>query len=163
MLGLFAAAGGQSLQLQTGCAHTRSRPSPTHWLTPSSPLQVFFAIHAAVLTLITLVQCCVHDRGGQVPSRLSLIATGVLVALAAAYGGSVLVVGECVTDCRKGTWLRCVGSCRVVGLGSGWVGMCVLGWMEWALSSLVAWVVRGGGVVMAQRSGRARGGASAAG
>ncbi len=27
---------------------------------------VFFAIHAAVLTAITLVQCCIHDRGGQV-------------------------------------------------------------------------------------------------
>lgn len=108
-------------QLQTGCPHTLSRPSPTNSLTPSSPLQVFFAIHAAVLTLITLIQCCVHDRGGQVPSRLSLIATGVLVALAAAYGGSVLVVGECVTDCRKGTWLRCVGSCRVEGPGvDGW-------------------------------------------
>lgn len=30
---------------------------------------VFFAIHAAVLTMITLIQCCIHDRGGQVRER----------------------------------------------------------------------------------------------
>lgn len=68
---------------------------------------VFFAIHAAALTAVTLFQCFIHDRGGQVPSRLSLIAAGTVVVAATAYGTVVAIVGECVSgDCDQKWWWK---------------------------------------------------------
>lgn len=41
---------------------------------------VFFALHAVVLTLITLVQCCIYERGDQKLSRATIFSvSGVVI------------------------------------------------------------------------------------
>ncbi|KAL4420545.1 hypothetical protein ABPG75_010201 [Micractinium tetrahymenae] len=51
---------------------------------------VFFALHAAVVTAITLVQCMLYDRGGQKVSWLAGLGTGGAVATIAAYLSAVV-------------------------------------------------------------------------
>ncbi|KAL4436346.1 hypothetical protein ABPG77_009908 [Micractinium sp. CCAP 211/92] len=51
---------------------------------------VFFALHAAVVTAITLMQCMLYDRGGQKVSWLAGLGTGGAVATIAAYLAAVI-------------------------------------------------------------------------
>ena len=51
---------------------------------------VFFALHAAVLTALTLAQCVVYPRGGQRVSWVAGLAVGFVLAITAAYFASVL-------------------------------------------------------------------------
>ncbi len=51
---------------------------------------MFFALHAAVVTAITLVQCMLYDRGGQKVSWLAGLGTGGAMATIAAYLAAVI-------------------------------------------------------------------------
>lgn len=53
---------------------------------------VFFALHAAAATVVTLVQCCMYDRGGARPARASIIATSVMTMLAIGWGAAIVFV-----------------------------------------------------------------------
>lgn len=51
---------------------------------------MFFALHAAVVTAVTLVQCMLYDRGGQKVSWLAALGTGGALAAIAAYLAAVV-------------------------------------------------------------------------
>ena len=62
---------------------------------------VFFALHAVFATLVTIVQMCIYERGGQTISR---IATAILaVILLLIFGGAVLVAASAAPSF---TWLN---------------------------------------------------------
>jgi cystinosin len=46
---------------------------------------VFFALHAFAITALTVVQCAIYDRGGQVLSRLAKISMTGVIVLSAIY------------------------------------------------------------------------------
>lgn len=54
---------------------------------------VFFALHAAALTAVTLLQCALLDRGGQRPSRVSVLGTAAVALVAAVYAAGVAACG----------------------------------------------------------------------
>jgi cystinosin len=56
---------------------------------------VFFAVHATLLTAITLGQCCVYERKGQRLAWPSIAAVAVLVAAIIGWGG-VIFLAPCV-------------------------------------------------------------------
>ena len=51
---------------------------------------VFFALHAFVVTALTLIQCAVYDRGGQRISWPAALGTGAAAASIAAYLAAVI-------------------------------------------------------------------------
>jgi cystinosin len=53
---------------------------------------VFFALHAAAATAITLLQCVLYDRGGHRPARASVAAVAAAVAAAAAWAAAVVLI-----------------------------------------------------------------------
>lgn len=96
----------QAVRREYSCTHGGSLPA-VH------ANDVFFAIHAAVVTCITLVQCAIYDRGGQRISWAAGLGTGGALAGVAAYlaavlgaaaqqtggGGSLGAVGGPVSPC----------------------------------------------------------------
>ncbi|XP_066455585.1 cystinosin [Eleutherodactylus coqui] len=55
---------------------------------PVDANDVFFSLHAVLLTLVTIIQCCIYERGAQ---KVSKVAVGVLI-VAWLFGFSVLFV-----------------------------------------------------------------------
>lgn len=83
---LSLAAGARSVSAHPRAAHKPClRPLP-----PCAPADVFFALHAAVVTAVTLVQCMLYDRGGQKVSWLAALGTGGALAAIAAYLAAVV-------------------------------------------------------------------------
>ncbi|PSC71717.1 Lysosomal Cystine Transporter (LCT) Family [Micractinium conductrix] len=67
---------------------------------------VFFAVHAAVVTAVTLLQCCMYDRGGQRVSWPAALGAGGAAAAAAAYLAALAVslvkyIPQVVLNCRR--------------------------------------------------------------
>lgn len=93
---------------------------------------VFFAVHAAAATALTLVQCCVYDRGGQRPAAASVAATAVLTAVAACWAVAVAVVpavnpGACPESCPPQsllTWLSWLYFLGYIKMGVSLVKYC---------------------------------------
>ncbi|XP_053312954.1 cystinosin-like isoform X2 [Spea bombifrons] len=65
---------------------------------PVDSNDVFFSLHAVLLTIITIVQCCIYERGTQ---KVSKVAIGLLV-IAWLFAFSVLIVAVV----GKVTWLQ---------------------------------------------------------
>eukprot|EP00058_Branchiostoma_floridae_P015195 XP_002600683.1 hypothetical protein BRAFLDRAFT_118547 [Branchiostoma floridae] len=66
-----------------------------HTVNPVQPNDVFFTIHAVFITTVTIIQCCIYERGGQ---RMSYIGIGlVVVAWLVAGVGLVLALTKTLT------------------------------------------------------------------
>ncbi|CAH1237961.1 CTNS [Branchiostoma lanceolatum] len=66
-----------------------------HTVNPVQPNDVFFTIHAVFITTVTILQCCIYERGGQ---RMSYIGIGlVVVAWLVAGVGLVLALTKTLT------------------------------------------------------------------
>lgn len=76
---------------------------------------VFFALHAAAATALTLLQCCLYDRGGQRPARATLAGAAASVAVAGAWAAAVVLVPAVKPD-------ACPDSCPPESL---------LTWLSW--------------------------------
>ena len=73
--------------------HPFSPPPPTRHggsLPAVHANDVFFAVHAAVVTAVTLLQCAIYDRGGQRISWLAGLGTAGSLAAIAAYLAAVV-------------------------------------------------------------------------
>ncbi|RLN95836.1 hypothetical protein BBJ28_00000719 [Nothophytophthora sp. Chile5] len=55
---------------------------------------VFFALHAAALVSVSLVQCAIYPRGGQTVSKPTILWTGGTVVAALLFGVAVLATGN---------------------------------------------------------------------
>ncbi|XP_056415163.1 cystinosin [Hyla sarda] len=65
---------------------------------PVDANDVFFSLHAVLLTLVTIIQCCIYERGAQ---KVSKVAVGVLI-IAWLFAFSVLFVAVA----GKVSWLQ---------------------------------------------------------
>ncbi|XP_067824067.1 cystinosin-like [Heptranchias perlo] len=65
---------------------------------PVEASDVFFSLHAVLLTVITICQCCLYERGEQ---RVSRVATGLLLT-----GWLFALIALFVTIAHKITWLQ---------------------------------------------------------
>ncbi|XP_078656144.1 cystinosin-like isoform X1 [Branchiostoma floridae x Branchiostoma belcheri] len=66
-----------------------------HSVNPVQPNDVFFTIHAVFITTVTILQCCIYERGGQ---RMSYIGIGLVVlAWLVAAVGLVLALTNTLT------------------------------------------------------------------
>lgn len=81
---------------------------------------VFFSLHAAAITAVTLVQCFVHDRGEQRVSRAAMVGVAGTAAAGAAYAAAVLLAPGLAPPCPGG--LLGLGGCDPKGL---------LTWLSW--------------------------------
>eukprot|EP00887_Chlorella_sp_A99_P004367 scaffold15.g4367.t1 len=95
----------------------REEYSRTHggYLPPVYANDVFFALHAAAITALTLVQCGLYDRGGSRPSWPAVLATAATALGAAAYAAAVAATPRVTPHC----------------LGTEEGGCVEDGWLNW--------------------------------
>lgn len=99
---------------------------------------VFFSLHALVLTLITVYQCCIYERGKQRlsgPSRLLLIIVGVFVL---SYGCSIATLA-CQHCHEYLNWLSFVYFLSFVKMGISLIKYFPQMWYNFQRRSTAGW------------------------
>ncbi|XP_062888856.1 cystinosin-like isoform X2 [Mobula hypostoma] len=102
-------------------------------VSPVESNDVFFSLHAILLTLITIFQCCIYERGSQ---RVSKIALGFLVAawLPAVISLILAVSGQV-------TWLQLVYYFSYIKLGIVLIKYIPQVYMNYQRESTVGWCI----------------------
>lgn len=90
---------------------------------------VFFALHGGAMTLITIVQCCVYDRGTQKLSWLSIGSVGLALVLTCAYAIAVVASAQAETPTSTPAPVRNVSEMVGLPLRSGSVS--IISWLAW--------------------------------
>ncbi|MBN3278820.1 CTNS protein, partial [Polyodon spathula] len=108
------------------------RRSP-NGVNPVEANDVFFSLHAVVLTLVVICQCCLYERGEQ---RVSKVAIGLLV-IAWAFAFSALFVAVTGTI----TWLEYLYYFSYIKLGVTLVKYIPQAYMNYRRKSTVGWSI----------------------
>ena len=87
-----------------------------------TPQDAFFAIHGACITLVTIAQCFIYDRGGQVPARWSVVAASSAAVITLLYALLITATGGLSSPTMAGdvgvvSWLGWVYWLSLVKLG----------------------------------------------
>lgn len=100
---------------------------------PVQPNDVFFTIHAILLTFIAILQCIFYERGDQkvsLPSKILLSCTWLFAAIAFV-----------VTLCRKITWLTYLYYFSYIKIGVTLIKYIPQAWMNFRRKSTVGWSI----------------------
>lgn len=100
---------------------------------PVQPNDVFFTLHAILLTTITIFQCFCYERGNQKVSLLSKI----LLSGTWLFAAVALVV----TICNKITWLTYLYYFSYIKIGVTLIKYIPQAWMNYRRQSTVGWSI----------------------
>uniref|UniRef100_A0AAY5KG73 Cystinosin n=1 Tax=Esox lucius TaxID=8010 RepID=A0AAY5KG73_ESOLU len=100
---------------------------------PVDANDVFFSLHAVVLTLVYIYQCAIYERGGQ---KVSWIATGLLV-----IGWTFALVTLFVAVAKKITWLEYLYYFSYIKLGVTLVKYIPQAYMNYKRQSTEGWSI----------------------
>ncbi|KAL1506117.1 hypothetical protein ABEB36_005541 [Hypothenemus hampei] len=102
-------------------------------LNPVQVNDIFFAVHAVILTCVTIVQCIIYDRGDQ---RLSIIARSIL----GLFGG-FLVISAFLAGFDVIHWLDFLYYCSYVKLTITLIKYIPQAYMNYKRKSTVGWSI----------------------
>ncbi|XP_050293073.1 cystinosin homolog [Anthonomus grandis grandis] len=102
-------------------------------LNPVQVNDIFFAVHAVILTCFTLFQCCVYDRGEQ---RVSITARIILAIFGVFIGISAIIAG-----CAVIHWLDFLYYCSYVKLTITLIKYIPQAYMNYKRKSTVGWSI----------------------
>jgi len=106
-----------------------------HDITPVEINDVVFAIHAAVLTIVTIVQVLIYERGGQ---SVSMVAKVILLACSTTV---VIVIVLASIPAVTFNWLGMVQALSYVKLAITIVKYIPQAWMNFRRKSTVGWSI----------------------
>nr|XP_018915761.1 PREDICTED: cystinosin homolog isoform X1 [Bemisia tabaci]XP_018915762.1 PREDICTED: cystinosin homolog isoform X1 [Bemisia tabaci]XP_018915763.1 PREDICTED: cystinosin homolog isoform X1 [Bemisia tabaci]XP_018915764.1 PREDICTED: cystinosin homolog isoform X1 [Bemisia tabaci]XP_018915765.1 PREDICTED: cystinosin homolog isoform X1 [Bemisia tabaci] len=102
-------------------------------LIPVEPADIFFSVHATIITLFTIFQCFIYERRTQ---RVSYTALG-LVSIYAV----ILVVSACFTAYSKLTWLDFLYICSYIKLSITLIKYIPQAYMNYQRKSTMGWSI----------------------